>query len=1350
MPPRTRSKPFGPGSPNAVQGLPDPAPRRRRATRSVSAQPQDAQPAQPAQPVREPKTRKTRGKASSRGRKKVARRASPSDSQQDQLDDAALSSGAVAQTQNETDRQSNETQDAGPAPPSPEVLVTVLPSIENSETEATAPATGVCESPRPPKPSISSPGPILSPGPVPSPGPVLSLGPIPPPGPASGLSPAAAMETGRSRRGWLMTKLQKVYRLCTIGRGALSDVAAPGPDSAASVAAYSPRRPQHTPMLNFNIAPAYSALEDLELINLLCAARSLEWASKPRSRRASETARLPSPSQSRVLRAQRASPIRRTRTPHLRRLSAQRMEDRDGFGRTLFRLPALLSSRHEGDADSKQDDDVNPAKEREHVDAPASVTAAIDFPPPTTPERGTLASLETPQTAPAAAVNGSSGWSRWIFNGVSRRWTVLRGRLHHGEDDGDSQAIFHDNDVVASEESATPFSAGSQVATSRYDGAKSPETTTGVVDTMPAVSASFPAPTVSIASRAVEKISNILSPRRIQSRPSSPGSDLPRRRRRASSFIDARTLLNPDAPTSGKGYEDQHTFVKRRQAARLAMEKEQRDVRNREIKKAQLAEAAAREIARQKAMVEAEVASRPAIPYRRHIVRPIQSTHGKTSSESNPRKRNRGFGVDEDDLAVHEEDFTPEEWNSVKRQVEEAEQEAAKAAHGISPPTKKRRVDSTSQQQKRTRQSDYRSAPGSSRQAQPPIRTPGFVPNRRGTYAPPDLSPIDSSQLMSESDFSPAPQEPQSTADTSANTAVQSFDASNVSTSTDRAPSGSQKGMMINGVFVPESLLPYCNLDAAGPWRRIRPSPQIRQVERNRRPSYFTFLTSFGEALGRLRRQLAGTVNATMQEAHQRAEMRQRLEAACNRRLNEQWLARQDIASSSGSVVKFKIPEFSFLPDPSPKLQAFNAAATSSSNARIPLRSCLRRKRETVETAHDKLESSPDLPTPHMTKRRRGFYAPDPYASSTSPTVSSSRSKKTKQAKGVKAQDPCVASPSSPLAQNTHAEFQPAGLECSPFSPTSPFIPLSHGPLNGTFASPSPPHKTKQRRRPQVPALNSSSSGSPLARKTRALSQFIGPRRFPSSPSPHFPSLDSDRTVGESLPSSPPVPASRLASSRGGPYQGIPTDRSHPNLAPDNDTDPGVDVDDGKKYSPLTRARNKAEQFKPKTPSRLRESARFPGSNNSTPSLFGASTPSFNGVSLNGTPDQSDTKSLNSSSFVANTERTPEVASTTTLYSNARASSSAGVSQGTRPAAEPIETEELGMPSIFEDVAWLAGVLPDGDFHGLPWPEPQSLMKQLVINQNEMADAGEWQRKRADVLSHFENLFEQSCPRTSD
>ena len=66
MPPRLRSKPFGPDSPNAVQGLPDP-PRRRRATRSASAQPQQED--KPAQPVRQPKARKTRGKAASRGKR---------------------------------------------------------------------------------------------------------------------------------------------------------------------------------------------------------------------------------------------------------------------------------------------------------------------------------------------------------------------------------------------------------------------------------------------------------------------------------------------------------------------------------------------------------------------------------------------------------------------------------------------------------------------------------------------------------------------------------------------------------------------------------------------------------------------------------------------------------------------------------------------------------------------------------------------------------------------------------------------------------------------------------------------------------------------------------------------------------------------------------------------------------------------------------------------------------------------------------------------------------------------------------------------------------------------------------
>lgn len=131
MPPRTRSKPYGPDSPNAAQGLPDPAPRRRRTTRSVSAQPQEEQ---PAQPLREPKTRKTRGKASSRGRKvcdsliqvrvhsltgiffifkKVTRptaSASADGLQEEQLEASALSSDVNSQPQIETVRSSNIAQ----------------------------------------------------------------------------------------------------------------------------------------------------------------------------------------------------------------------------------------------------------------------------------------------------------------------------------------------------------------------------------------------------------------------------------------------------------------------------------------------------------------------------------------------------------------------------------------------------------------------------------------------------------------------------------------------------------------------------------------------------------------------------------------------------------------------------------------------------------------------------------------------------------------------------------------------------------------------------------------------------------------------------------------------------------------------------------------------------------------------------------------------------------------------------------------------------------------------------------------------------------------------------------------
>lgn len=278
--------------------------------------------------------------------------------------------------------------------------------------------------------------------------------------------------------------------------------------------------------------------------------------------------------------------------------------------------------------------------------------------------------------------------------------------------------------------------------------------------------------------------------------PSPPPSHapvLPRCRRRTYSYVDTRTLLYGEQSTSiEEGHKAQRDFVKRRQAARLALEKEKREAKLREEK-------LSREAARPKehyasSSLQSPTRFSPKSPAR--VSRGMPSTspqnrsplttraqpvtpnlHGRVSpftsapqiastptnddaGKKNPLKRSRGFGLDEEDLAVSEDDFSAEEWETIKAQVEKAEEDAAKAAQENIHPTKKRRVDTTTKQ-KRIRQPVH-SQTGIPRQNEAPCRTPGFIPNSRGTLLPPDLSPIESSRLMSTPDSPSNPQDPAS------------------------------------------------------------------------------------------------------------------------------------------------------------------------------------------------------------------------------------------------------------------------------------------------------------------------------------------------------------------------------------------------------------------------------------------------------------------------------------------------------------------------------------------------------------------------------------------------------------
>lgn len=113
--------------------------------------------------------------------------------------------------------------------------------------------------------------------------------------------------------------------------------------------------------------------------------------------------------------------------------------------------------------------------------------------------------------------------------------------------------------------------------------------------------------------------------------------------------------------------------------------------------------------------------------------------------EKIPNPKGCSYGMDMEYF-----DFTDEEWDEEEKRLAA---EAAKDAAG--PATKKQRVDQPQQQRRRVATRPTTSvAPLSSVS---PSRRPGFVPNRRGTYQAPDLSPIESSGLYG-TDSSPIPQ----------------------------------------------------------------------------------------------------------------------------------------------------------------------------------------------------------------------------------------------------------------------------------------------------------------------------------------------------------------------------------------------------------------------------------------------------------------------------------------------------------------------------------------------------------------------------------------------------------------
>lgn len=721
---------------------------------------------------------------------------------------------------------------------------------------------------------------------------------------------------------------------------------------------------------------------------------------------------------------------------------------------------------------------------------------------------------------------------------------------------------------------------------------------------------------------------------------------LPRPRRQTMSFVDTRTILAAGDPTFDLGGETQHEFVKRRHAARSAFLRKKTEERQRAKEREIMAakRAAAQEAARLKLYASSNppketsasvsggsssvsnmvnrgssILSRLIPTASNFQIAP--ASHGRASEEAtvqdaaksnvdaekpNPRKRSRGFGLDEDDLAVHEDDFTPEEWEVLKAQVEKAEEDAAKAAQESSPPTKKRRVDQPPKQQKRTQRSVRRQTT-TPRQNQPPSRTTGFVPNRRGTFAPPDLSPIDSSGLLTDPDSPSVSQTPPASTQPSETNQDPRSTPQNTSKSRRGAPAQTQaslsprKGTIINGVFVPKNQLPYCDSSAQGPPQRF-PSPifipksaatyYLRQ-ERRRNPARLFNLAKLFQSQEAEKASKPPKTPKTPQKRVRWAD----LEPPYNPGINQHW---HDQRYDSGAPTT-PTSILRRVREPSQTSRAsedtFLAASSPASSPTLPTppRHAIKRKREFEASDPDASLCAPDLSSPSRrpVKRRRGYQAPDPYGSSSSPSSASPRS--------------------------------------APYDAASYYSSLQ--------------------------------------------------------PSRHSPQ-DSETCA----------------------------DIVHPQAAATEDF--AVEDEDP---SPLSRARNKAELFKPKTPSRLRESTRIPSSNASTPSALGLSSPSFLGVSMDNSPYRSDPMSMDGSSYLSHPDATPAVTQ----------------------AAVP-EAAATPAPTLAEDVAWLLQISPNGNFAELPWPARRGLVEVLDVESEAVPIAGKhWQEKGLEPVEFFEAQFEK-------
>ncbi|KAJ5141526.1 hypothetical protein N7526_002521 [Penicillium atrosanguineum] len=418
-----------------------------------------------------------------------------------------------------------------------------------------------------------------------------------------------------------------------------------------------------------------------------------------------------------VLGPQKATPIRRSYS----NISQTRRTEASGrINRTLYRLPDLLT---QSDSDGEA-----PAQDRQQVVETQENSSVIAN--PATPESARLRTPMTPMTAPpaanvgnsAASLNSSPSWSRWIFNNVSRRWTNIRGRLVTRPSAGTLPAAEAD-ETVETDESID------QVVTPT----KSTEANTVPVTAPKAHTEAFvPLPTRSTYRR---RVSTFL--------PHDVDPDRPRRPRRISTtdrpVAASKSRQKPTPPAAELGYD----LFPRAYDAELLKKWFARGTNPRLVQPSQTTE-------------DTEASNEVAISAPTKVS-PTSSETASASAEDQSLKRKReepekipnpkgcSYGMSEEFF-----EFTDAEWEEEEKRVA-----ALKANETTQPAAKKQRVDASQSRRRATTRPNTPKAPLS---ALSPARRPGFIPNRRGTYAAPDLSPIDSSDLFSGVESTPATQ----------------------------------------------------------------------------------------------------------------------------------------------------------------------------------------------------------------------------------------------------------------------------------------------------------------------------------------------------------------------------------------------------------------------------------------------------------------------------------------------------------------------------------------------------------------------------------------------------------------